>query len=37
MIRIITMPHRMADPHSVVPPTWLLGPEGGILGDRIAD
>ena len=37
MIGIITMPHRMADPHSVVPPTWLLGPDGGILGDRIDD
>lgn len=37
MIGIITMPHRMADPHSVVPPTWMLGEEGGILGDRIED
>ncbi len=34
MIGVISMPHRMADPHTVVPPTWLL-PEGTILGERI--
>lgn len=37
MIAIITMPHRMADPNTVVPPAWILASEGGILGERIED
>lgn len=37
MIGIISMPHRMADPMTVVPPAWILAETGGILGDILED
>lgn len=37
MIGIISMPHRMADPLTVVPPAWILADTGGILGDALED
>lgn len=37
MIAVITMPYRMADPQTAVPPAWILGDQGGILGDSIEE
>lgn len=37
MIGIISMPHRIADPLTVVPPAWILADAGGILGDTFED
>lgn len=37
MIGVISMPHRMADPLTVVPPAWILPDTGGILGEALED